>query len=89
VDLIVTSQLSKLVKTLTEDQTLREEEDLESSQRGQAQKNKSMSSQKEDDALRRRLLLLTKRNYRSLGTYIRLVDYMVLESQVKINQESA
>ena len=34
VETIVSSQLSKLVKTLTEDQTMREEEDLESSQRG-------------------------------------------------------
>jgi len=48
-----------------------------------------MSSQRSEDELRRRLLLLTKRNYRSLGTYIRLIDYMVLETQVKINQESA
>jgi len=48
-----------------------------------------MSSQRSEDELRRRLLLLTKRNYRSLGTYIRLIDYMVLATQVKINQESA
>jgi len=34
VEAIVSSQLSKLVKDLTSDQALREEEDLESSQRG-------------------------------------------------------
>lgn len=33
--------------------------------------------------------MLTRRNVRALGTYIRLVDYMVLETQVRINQESA
>lgn len=32
---------------------------------------------------------LAKRNYNGLGTFIRLVDYMVVETQVKINQESA
>jgi dynein heavy chain len=44
VDAIVTQQLSGLVKRVTEEQNLREEEDLENSQRGQAAKNKSMSS---------------------------------------------
>lgn len=31
---------------------------------------------------------LARKNYNSLGTFIRLVDYMVTETQVKINQES-
>ena len=35
------------------------------------------------------MLRLAKRNYHSLGTFIRLIDYMVVETQVKINQESA
>lgn len=35
------------------------------------------------------MLKLAKRNYQSLGTFIRLVDYMVVETQVRINQESA
>jgi len=35
------------------------------------------------------VLKLAKRNYHSLGTFIRLIDYMVVETQVKINQESA
>lgn len=39
--------------------------------------------------MRNKLQKLTKRNFRSLGTYIRLIDYMVIETQVKINQESA
>ncbi len=34
------------------------------------------------------MLRLAKRNYHSLGTFIRLIDYMVIETQVKINQES-
>jgi chromosomal replication initiation ATPase DnaA len=89
VDSIVTTCLSMLVTNLTKLKDEREKEDLESSQRGQANKHKSMSSQRYEDEVRRRLLRLTKRNYRSLGTYIRLVDYMVLATQVEINQESA
>jgi hypothetical protein len=49
----------------------------------------SMVLQKQEEALKNRVLKLAKRNYNSLGTFIRLVDYMVVETQVKINQESA
>jgi hypothetical protein len=48
-----------------------------------------MSKKTQENALRNKLQKLTKRNYRSLGTYIRLIDYMVIETQVRINQESA
>jgi hypothetical protein len=34
-------------------------------------------------------MALAEKNYASLGTFIRLVDYMVVETQVTINQESA
>lgn len=34
------------------------------------------------------MLRLARKNYNSLGTFIRLIDYMVTETQVKINQES-
>lgn len=44
---------------------------------------------KEENALKNRVLKLARRNYQSLGTFIRLVDYMVVETQVIINQESA
>jgi len=48
-----------------------------------------MVLQKQEDELKNRVLKLAKRNYNSLGTFIRLIDYMVVETQVKINQESA
>lgn len=48
-----------------------------------------MSKKTQENALRNKLQKLTKRNYKSLGTYIRLIDYMVIETQVRINQESA
>lgn len=47
---------------------------------GQAAKHKSMVLQKHEDALKNRVLKLAKRNYNSLGTFIRLVDYMVVET---------
>lgn len=44
---------------------------------------------KEEKLLKNQVLKLARRNYHSLGTFIRLIDYMVVEAQVRINQESA
>jgi hypothetical protein len=68
---------------------LKEEEDLEHGKMGQAAKHKSMVLQRQEDELKNRVLSLARRNYEDLGTFIRLIDYMVVETQVKINQESA
>lgn len=48
-----------------------------------------MNLMKQEKKLKDRVMQLAERNYGSLGTFIRLVDYMVVESQVTINQESA
>lgn len=85
VDEIISKRLSPLVKAVSESRTLKEEEDLEHAKMGQAAKHKSMVLQKQEDELKNRVLKLAKRNYHSLGTFIRLVDYMVVETQVKIN----
>lgn len=42
-----------------------------------------------EDELRNRVLKLAQANYHHLGTFIRLIDYMVVETQVRINQEAA
>ena len=81
----ITKCLSDLVKRLQEEQIARQEEDLENSQRSQANKNDSMSKKTQENALRNKLQKLTKRNFQNLGKYIRLVDYMVIETQVKVN----
>lgn len=65
---------------VAESRTLREEEDLEHAKMGQQTKNKSMVLQKQEDELKARVLRLAKRNYHSLGTFIRLIDYMVVET---------
>lgn len=89
VDEIISKRLASLVAAVSDSRTLKEEEDLENAKMGQAAKHKSMVLQKQEDELKNRVLKLAKRNYHSLGTFIRLIDYMVVETQVKINQESA
>ena len=89
VEEIISKKLAHLVAAVADSQVLKEEEDLEHAKMGQAAKHKSMVVQKEEDELKNRVLKLAKRNYNSLGTFIRLIDYMVVETQVKINQESA
>ena len=69
-----------LVKEIDASRSLKEEEDLESTKMGQAAKNKSMVLIKEENRLKNEVLRLARRNYRSLGTFIRLIDYMVVET---------
>jgi len=42
-----------------------------------------------EDELRARVLRLASANFHHLGIFIRLIDYMVGETQVRINQEAA
>jgi dynein heavy chain len=44
---------------------------------------------KQEKKLKEKVMALAEKNYASLGTFIRLVDYMVVETQVTINQDSA
>ena len=55
---------------------------------GKSLKCKSMNLMKQEKKLKQRVINLAERNYNDLGTFIRLVDYMVVEAQVSINQES-
>lgn len=84
----IIKKLEVMVQVVSESRSLREEEDMEHAKMGQANKNKSMVLQKQEDELKARVLRLARKNYNSLGTFIRLIDYMVTETQVKINQES-
>lgn len=86
---IINKKLTQLVTQVTESRTISDQEDLENTKIGQAAKNKSMVLMKIEDELRNRVLKLAKLNYNHLGTFIRLIDYMVVETQVRINQESA
>lgn len=81
----IIKKLEILVGLVSESRSLREEEDMEHAKMGQANKNKSMVLQKQEDELKARVLRLARKNYNSLGTFIRLIDYMVTETQVKIN----
>lgn len=76
----ITKKLSVLVEEVSNSRTLKEEEDLEHAKMGQAAKHKSMVLQKQEDELKDRVLKLARRNYESLGTFIKLIDYMVVET---------
>ena len=85
----IKNTLVSLTKKVGESRTLREEEDLENAKKGRAEKKKSITTQKEEKNLKNQVLRLARQNYKSLGTFIRLIDYRVVETQVRINQESA
>ena len=85
----IKNSLVALTKKISDSRTLREEEDLENSKKGKAEKKKSIVLQKEERNLKNLVLKLARDNYKNLGTFIRLIDYRVVEAQVRINQESA
>jgi dynein heavy chain len=81
--------LSTLIHDIEDSRTLREEEDLENTKKGKAEKKKSIVLQKEEKNLKNQVLRLARMNYKSIGIFIRLIDYRVVETQVRINQEGA
>jgi len=81
----IKNTLVSLTKKVGESRTLREEEDLENAKKGRAEKKKSITTQKEEKNLKNQVLRLARQNYKSLGTFIRLIDYRVVETQVRIN----
>lgn len=85
----ITNRLIELTNEVTESKNIRDEEDFENSKIGQKVKHKAMTVQKKEEQTKRDVLKIAKKNISNLGTFIRLVDYMVVESQVKINQEGA
>jgi hypothetical protein len=79
VDKIINEVLSNLIKQITESRNFKEEEDMEGGF-GKSLKNKSMNLMKQEKKLKQRVINLAERNYNDLGTFIRLVDYMVVEA---------
>lgn len=47
-----------------------------------------MVVQKEEENIKNQILMIAKRNISSIGIFIKLVDYMVVETQVSIALES-
>ena len=74
------NSLVALTKKMSDSRTLREEEDLENSKKGKAEKKKSIVLQKEERNLKNLVLKLARDNYKNLGTFIRLIDYRVVEA---------
>lgn len=85
VEEIINKKLVSLVTMIKDSRTISDAEDMEGSKIGQASKNKSMVLQKIEDQLKNKVMKLAYQNHASLGTFIRLIDYMVVETQVRIN----
>ena len=78
--LIIETKLTNLISAIQKSRTQPEQEDMENTKIGQATKNKSMVVQKMEDELKARVVKLALKNYQDLGVFIRLVDYMVVET---------
>ena len=81
--------MEDLIKEVQESKNIRDEEDFENSRIGQRVKHKAMTVIKKEEETKENVLKIAKKNISNLGTFIRLIDYMVVETQVKINQEGA
>ena len=81
----ITRKLETLIQVISDSRNMKEEEDFEHTKIGQKVKSKSRVKIKEEEMLKSRVRRLARRNYNSLGTYIRLIDYWVTETQVQIN----
>ena len=79
-DEIINKKLATLVTKSDQSRNLRAEEDLDNAKLGQGQKNKSMVKMKEEDSLKQKVMRIATTNYQSLGTFIRLIDYMVVQT---------
>jgi len=80
VEEIINGKLTKLINFINESTTVSDQDDLDSAKMGQAAKHKSMVLLKEEMKLKQRVNFLATRNKTNLGTFIRLVDYMVVET---------
>ena len=85
----IKATLVNLINEIEDSRTLKEEDELENTKKGKAEKKKSLVVAKSNRAVRNQVLKLARMNYKSLGTFVRLIDYRVVETQVRINQEGA
>jgi len=80
------SQLETVCQAVKESAIQPEIEELEQNKFGQQSKKKSMVKMKEEERKRRQHLELAREHEDMLGDYIRLFDYMVIETLVLITQ---
>lgn len=85
----ITKLLEDLIKDVTESKNIRIDEEFENHKLGQKVKHKAMTVQKFEEQTIKNVLKLRRNNIASLGIFIRLIDYMAVETQVKINQDAA
>lgn len=81
--------MTKIAQEITKSKEIQDEEDFENAKKlSQKVKHKSMVVQKEEENIKNQILMIAKRNISSIGIFIKLVDYMVVETQVNIALES-
>lgn len=81
--------LTKIAQEITKSKEIQDEEDFENSKsQVKKVKHKSMVVQKEEENIKNQISMIAKRNISSIGIFIKLVDYMVVETQVSIAIES-
>ena len=85
----IKNALVNLIRDIEESRTLKEEDELTNTKKGKAEKKKSLVVEKQNKAVKNQVIKLARMNYKSLGTFVRLIDYRVVETQVRINQEGA
>ena len=85
----IKTSLKTLIEDIEASRTLKEEDELENTKKGKAEKKKSLVVEKQNKAVKNQVIKLARMNYKSLGTFVRLIDYRVIETQVRINQEGA
>ena len=76
----IKNALVNLINDIEESRTLKEEDELTNTKKGKAEKKKSIVLQKEERNLKNQVLHLARDNYKKLGTFIRLIDYRVVEA---------
>ena len=77
-----------VVANVTDSLNVKQEEDLDQNKIGQKAKHKSMVKMKEEQKLTQKCNKLAARNESLLGNFIRLIDYMEVETLAKLNQDA-
>ena len=85
---IINNKLYEVSNEVEASRNIKDDEELDHNKIGQKIKTKSMVKMKEEEKLVKECKRLAEKNCENLGQFIRLVDYMEVETLVKINQDS-
>jgi hypothetical protein len=73
--------LTKIAQEITKSKEIQDEEDFENAKsQVKKVKHKSMVKMKEEENIKNMILMIAKRNISSIGVFIKLIDYMIVET---------